>query len=189
MNSDKTAGEWYTPQHEYDAPPNDKYVTNNPYINIDGLLRGFDNNIVNSMITVPRRSIGNYADIVPSKVFLLSTNEVGLANENNIDEGKIYEYFSNNNVNEQRLAYPSEYCLDNAGGYTYTDANFAFWKPWYWWLRTPGSGNSAAVRVITTRGTGADACACSGVNGLRFAICLPTDKYLELKEKEIRKND
>ena len=183
MNSNKAAGEWYTAQHEYDAPPNSNNVTNNPYTNIDGLLRGFDNDIVNSMITVPRRSIGNYADIVPSKVFLLSANEVGLANDNTIAEGKIYEYFSNNNIDNRRLAYPSEYCLNNAGGVT-KDTEFSFGRPWYWWLRTPSSSNSSTVRVVTTYGPIVDACACSGINGLRFAICLPTDKYLELKEKE-----
>ena len=182
MNSDEAGGQWYTAKHIYDVAPDFDNVTYNPYTNIDGLLRGFDNDVVNSMITVYKTTAVpnkyNRGDLDIGKVFLLSTTEVGLADKNNIDEGDIYEYFDNNNVDVQRLAYPSEYCLNNAGGYTNT--NFASGKPWHWWLRTPSYG----VRIVTLSGALNSNNAYNGNIGLRFAICLPTDKYLELKEKE-----
>ena len=187
MNSDEAAGEWYTSQHNADVAPSDTSVVSyNPYSNVDGLLRGFDNDVVNSMITVYKTTAvpnkNDRGDLDIGKVFLLSTTEVGLADKNNIDEGNIYEYFDNNNVDAQRLAYPSEYCLNNAGGFTNT--SFASGKPWHWWLRTPYSGNSYSVRFVDTTGALNNSYAYYGYFGLRFAICLPTDKYLELKEKE-----
>ena len=185
MNSDKAAGEWYTAKHIYDVAPDFDNVTYNPYTNIDGLLRGFDNDVVNSMISVYKTTVvpnkNDRGDLDICKVFLLSTTEVGLADKNNIDEGNIYEYFSNN-TNEQRLAYPSTYCLNNAGGYTSTA--FASGKPWHYWLRTPTPNNSCYVRSVLRSGELNSHYAYYGINGLRFAICLPTDKYLELKEKE-----
>ena len=179
MNSDKAAGQWYTAQHSADAAPDStSVVTFNPYSNVDGFLRGFSSDVVNQMITVDKTTAlntvtdGGGSEVVSSKIFLLSTTEVGLANENNIAEGKIYEYFSNNNVNSQRLAYPSTYCLNNAGGYT--NNNFAFGKPWHWWLRTPSSVHSSYVHIVHASGALGGSDAYYGSNGLRLALSLKT---------------
>ena len=183
MNSDKAAGEWYTARHSADAAPDRANVWNsyNPYSNADGFLRGFDKSLVDSMITVDKTTAlntvtdGGGSEVVSSKVFLLSTTEVGLANENSIAEGKIYEYFSNNNVDAQRLAYPSEYCLNNT---EYTTGNLASGKPWYWWLRTPSSGSYTNVRFVNTTGAHSSDRAFNGYYGLRVAFTLPTNCIL-----------
>ena len=188
MNSDKVGGEWYEKQHSYDEDPyNTSVVSYNPYSNIDGLLRGFNSGVVKEMIKVDKITTipitdGSGSETVSSKVFLLSNTEVGLANENSIEEGSIYEYFSNNNTNNQRLAYPSEYCLNNAGGYTST--SFVSGKAWYWWLRTPHSGHSYNTRIVSTSGTLSYSYAYLAHYGLRFAFCLPTEIYLKLKKEK-----
>ena len=177
MNSDKAGGQWYTAQHSVDAAPDStNVVSHNPYSNIDGFLKGFSSDVVNSMITVDKTTVlhpvdGGGSEVVSSKVFLLSTTEVGI-NENNIAEGKIYEYFSNNNVDSQRLAYPSTYCLNNAGGFTST--GLVSGKPWHWWLRTPSSVNSDIVRSVDISGALNNNYAYIGSYGLRLALSLKT---------------
>lgn len=211
MNSDKCACYWFNPEHKYDlSPSNEIYINNevisdnskpkynlspkytkevvssNPYHGIDGLLKGFSTDIVNNMITVDKITalnvsdinITNNSEVVSSKVFLLSRTEVGLGNENNVAEGKIYEYFNTDGANK-RKAYSSIYCLNNAGGYT--DTNFACGKPWLWWLRTPNSGNSYAVRIVYLDGSLFGYSAYGGNWGVRFAFCLPIDYFLSLK--------
>lgn len=176
LNRDDPYGKWYIPQHPYDQAPTPDAVTHNSYINRPGFLHGFSGDFKQQLVTVSKTTVkntvtdGGGSENVSSKVFLLSTTEVGFTNENNIVEGVIYEYFSKNNTNDQRLAYPSTYCLNNAGGYTNT--NFAEGKGWYWWLRTPNSGDSFTERHVYLDGSLIHYDACYGHVGLRPAMVI-----------------
>ena len=178
MNSDAEAGQWYTAQHPADASPTSDNVWNNynPYADKAGFLHGFSDDFKRQLVTVNKttakntKTDGGGSETVSSKAFLLSTTEVGLANENNIAEGTIYEYFSKNNTDAQRVAYPSTYCLNNAGGYTNT--NFAEGKGWHYWLRTPDSGTSYRERLVHTSGALTSANAYAGGIGLRVGLTI-----------------
>ena len=178
MNSDKAAREWYTAQHSADAPPIEANVwsNHNPYANIDGLLKGFGPELTDKLAIVDKTTVvptidGGGSEVVSSKIFLLSITEVGLDNENNIAEGSIYEYFSMNNTNNRRIAYPSTYCLNIT---TYSSGNLTASNGWYYWLRTPYYLNSNIVRGVYSSGALGSNYAYGGDNGLRFGLCIKT---------------
>ena len=179
MNSEAEAGQWYTAQHSADQSPTSDNVWDNynPYVDKEGFLHGFSDDFKRQLVTVNKITAkntitdGGGSEIVSSKAFLLSTTEVGLANENNIAEGTIYEYFSKNNTDARRVAYPSTYCLNNAGGYTST--SFAEGKGWQYWLRTPHSGYSCYGRNVFTSGALASlGSAYYGYIGLRVGLVI-----------------
>lgn len=103
---------------------------------------------------------GSY-ETVTSKMFLASTTEVGLANENSIAEGSLLALFSND---ASRVAYPTSECVSKS---EYTNANFTTSKGWYWWLRTPSSSNADIVRRVNSDGTLNNTNACRGLSGVR----------------------
>ena len=177
MNSEAAAGQWYSAKHSADQSPNSTdVVTYNPYADKAGFLHGFSDDFKQQLVTVNKTTAkntvtdGGGSETVSSKAFLLSTTEVGLANENSIAEGTIYEYFSKNNTDAQRIAYPSTYCLNNAGGYTST--SFAEGKAWHYWLRTPYSGTSYDERTVHTSGTLSNYSAYYGYIGLRVGLTI-----------------
>ncbi len=141
LNSNAAAGAWYSAKHSADAPPTNANVWNN-YNEYDawaGFLAMLDPKFVAELLTttqtVARNTVtdGGSYETVTSKMFLPSTTEVGLANENNIAEGTLLALFSND---ASRVAYPTAQCVSNS---EYKDANFSTSKGWYWWLRTPYS--------------------------------------------------
>ena len=116
LNSNATAGNWYSAKHSADAPPTNANVW------------------------------GSY-ETFTAKMFLASTTEVGLANENGIAEGALLALFSNN---ASRIAYPTAECVSNS---EYSNSNFTTSKGWYWWLRTPDSSYAYSVRNVNSGGT------------------------------------
>lgn len=169
LNSNATAGAWYSAKHSADAPPTNANVWNN-YNEYDawaGFLAMLDPKFVAELLTttqtVARNTVtdGGSYETVTSKMFLASTTEVGLANENNIAEGTLLALFSNN---ASRVAYPTAQCVSNS---EYTDANFSTSKGWYWWLRTPNSSNAHGVRYVNSVGYLYYDSACYGRNGVR----------------------
>lgn len=169
LNSNATAGAWYSAKHSADAPPTNANVWNN-YNEYDawaGFLAMLDPKFVAELLTttqtVARNTVtdGGSYETVTSKMFLASTTEVGLANENNIAEGTLLALFSNN---ASRVAYPTAQCVSNS---EYTDANFSTSKGWYWWLRTPNSSNAHGVRYVNSVGSLYYDSACYGRNGVR----------------------
>ena len=155
LNSNAAAGAWYSAKHSADAPPTNANVWNN-YNEYDawaGFLAMLDPKFVAELLTttqtVARNTVtdGGSYETVTSKMFLPSTTEVGLANENNIAEGTLLALFSND---ASRVAYPTAQCVSNS---EYTDANFSTSKGWYWWLRTPNSSNAHHVRDVYSDGS------------------------------------
>lgn len=114
-------------------------------------------------LTVVKSSTdGGSYETFKAKMFLASTTEVGLANENNIAEGSLLALFSND---ASRVAYPTAQCVNNADGYT--NSGFATSKGWYWWLRTPNSSNACLVRSVYSVGSLFGSYAYYGVVGVR----------------------
>lgn len=169
LNSNAAAGTWYSAKHSADAPPTNANVWNN-YNEYDawaGFLAMLDPKFVAELLTttqtVARNTVtdGGSYETVTSKMFLPSTTEVGLANENNIAEGTLLALFSND---ASRVAYPTAQCVSNS---EYTNSNFSTSKGWYWWLRTPYSSNASGVRNVNADGSLHYTNACRGNNGVR----------------------
>lgn len=155
LNSNAAAGAWYSAQHSADAPPTNAnvYSNYNEYDAWAGFLAMIEPKFVAELLdttqTVVKNTVtdGGSYETVTSKMFLASTTEVGLANENSIAEGSLLALFSND---ASRVAYPTSECVSNS---EYTNSSFATSKGWYWWLRTPNSSGAHNVRNVGTGGT------------------------------------
>lgn len=174
LNSPAGAGQWYEPQHAADAPPNSGEVTYNPYTQQAGFLNAFTADereaILQTTLTVVKSSTdGGGSETFTKKVFLLSTTEVGLANENGIAEGTRLALFTSEN--SSRICYPTAAAVANSD---FSDSSLAVDKPWYWWLRTPAAFNAAGVRCVDSYGSLNNYYAYLGVGGLRPALNLPS---------------
>jgi hypothetical protein len=169
LNSNAAAGAWYSAKHSADQAPTTKntHVTYNPYTSWAGFLAMLDPKFVAELmettLTVVKSSTdGGSYETFKAKMFLASTTEVGLANENNIAEGSLLALFSND---ASRVAYPTAQCVNNADGYT--NSGFATSKGWYWWLRTPYSSGAGVVRYVFSVGSLAGIYAYDGGYGVR----------------------
>lgn len=155
LNSNAAAGAWYSAKHSADQAPTTKntHVTHNPYTSWAGFLAMLDPKFVAELLTttltvVKSTTDGGSYETFKAKMFLASTTEVGLANENNIAEGSLLALFSND---ASRVAYPTAQCVNNADGYT--NSNFSTSKGCYWWLRTPYSSSAGYVRSVYSVGS------------------------------------
>lgn len=155
LNSNAAAGAWYSAKHSADQAPTTKntHVSYNPYTSWAGFLAMLDPKFVAELLTttltvVKSTTDGGSYETFTAKMFLASTTEVGLANENSIAEGTLLALFSND---ASRVAYPTAECVSNADGYT--NSSFATSKGWYWWLRTPNSSNAYYVRNVYSGGS------------------------------------
>ena len=169
LNSNAAAGAWYSAKHSADQAPTTKnaHVTYNPYTSWAGFLAMLDPKFVAELmettLTVVKSSTdGGSYETFKAKMFLASTTEVGLANENNIAEGSLLALFSND---ASRVAYPTAQCVNNADGYT--NSGFATSKGWYWWLRTPNSSSAYNVRNVNSDGSLNNSNAYYGGSGVR----------------------
>lgn len=168
LNSNATAANWWSSQNTGDqAPTNANVWTNyNEYDQWAGFLAMLDSNFVaqlmDTTLTVVKSTTdgGSYETFI-RKMFLASTTEVGLANENSIAEGALLALFSND---ASRIAYPTAQCVSNS---EYTNASLTTAAGWYWWLRTPYSANAFGVRSVNTEGTLVSYYAYIGNRGVR----------------------
>ena len=168
LNSNAAAGQWYSAKHGQDAPPSSANVWDNvnPYDTWAGFLAMLDDDFVAALmtttLTVAKNTVtdGGSYETFTAKMFLASTTEVGLANENGIAEGSKLALFSDNT---SRLAYCTQAAIDksNYGSDPTTS------QAWYWWLRTPYSGNSYSVRNVDTSGALNNYVAGNGYRGVR----------------------
>ena len=153
LNSNAAAGKWYSAKHSADAPPTTAACAGyNGYDTRAGFLAMLDDDFVKALqdttVTVAKNTVtdGGSYETVTSKMFLASTTEVGLANENGIAEGSKLALFSDNT---SRIAYPTAQCVSNSN---YTNSGFNTSSAWYWWLRTPNSAYSYHVRYVLASG-------------------------------------
>lgn len=173
LNSNAGAGAWYSAKHSADSPPNSTNVSVNAYDTRAGFLAIFDVAFVNALmettLTVVKNTVtdGGSYETVTDKVFLASTTEVGLANENSIAEGTKLALFTND---ASRVAYCTQEAI-NTSAYT-SDPTTS--DAWYWWLRTPVSSGARSVRCVGTGGTLSSGNACLGGLGVRPLCNLPS---------------
>lgn len=177
LNSERAANSWYIAQHGYDAAPNSSNVGQvsgvaiNPYDTEAGFLTNFSDNLKNSLQTVSKITAlnpvtdGGGSEEVSSKVFLLSTTEVGLADENNIAEGTIYEYY----LSDAAYKRQKNLANNNAKG-NYNNAT----NPWIWRLRTMNAGDSCSCRTVADNGLRSSGGADFGYFGVAPAIVIPS---------------
>lgn len=174
LNSNATAGNWYSAKHSADAPPINANILDN-YNEYDGwasflamLDPKFVAKLLDTTLTVVKSSTdGGSYETFTAKMFLASTTEVGLANENGIAEGVRLALFSND---ASRVAYPTAECVNSS---EYKNSNFTTSKGWYWWLRTPNSSYAYFVRYVRSDGTLDLNYACVGYGGVRPLCNLP----------------
>ena len=176
LNSAAGAGQWYSAQHSYDAPPNASNVWSgyNEYQDEAGFLNGFEQDfrdaLLDDTITVARSSTdGGGSEQITRKVRLLTETEVGLGNENGIAEGTQWEYF---NSNARRQAYPTAEAVSQS---EYTSSSLSSTQYWWWWLLTPYAGTAYHVRYVRSGGDLDNNYAWHGHFGVRPALFLDPD--------------
>lgn len=144
-----------TAQHSADASPTNTNVWSNynEYDQEKGFLANFSTQLKKQLLTVTKRTAknnvtdgGSYEDVV-QKIFLLSNTEVGLANENNIVEGSIYDYFK---TASNRIAYLTAEAVSKS---EYKSTNVLASQPGWWWLRTPYASCSYYARYVSAGGS------------------------------------
>lgn len=179
LNSDGEAGNWYMAQHGADAPPTNGNVWSNynEYDQEAGFLTFLSKGMKDALKIVSKTTVKHSVDsggteTVSAKIHLLSTTEVGLANEGGTAEGKIYEYFSASNNSERRIAYPTKPCVNKS---EYTDSNLTTSNGWYYWLRTPFESFSSRARTVNTDGSRLNKNANASERGVRPAWFLSSD--------------
>ena len=172
LNKDSAGGSWYSAQHSADQSPNSStYVTEGtPYATRPGFLNAFTTEEKNAILSTTIRVAKPIADgagyeDISRKIFLPSTTEVGLANENSIAEGAIWSYFSGGNRNASLTFQAFTHSPSTSKPSTHESA-------WYWWLRTPYYSVSPIVRNVVYDGTLNSMRASYGANGVRPAVNL-----------------
>lgn len=172
LNKDSTAGAWYVAAHVADQAPNLANVdSNTPYNTKAGFLNLFtskEKNIIqNTTIRVVKSLVdgAGYEDIT-RKIYLPSTTEIGLANENSIAEGAKWSFFNT----EGKIAYLTQQAFENTPA---SNKPTVIETQWYWWLRTPSYTTSNTVHFEYGNGLYQQA-AYYGYFGLRPACNLPS---------------
>ena len=176
LNKDADGGEWYSAAHSADHSPDNIAGSNTgtQYANHSGFLNGFTNDekaaILSTTIRVVKPSAdgGSYEDII-RKVFLPSTTELGLSNENSIAEGAAWGYYTSNTA---RIGYVTQQCFDNTPSNTKPSSKTT---AWYWWLRTPRYSYTNYVQTVLSDGSLKNNVVYNanyGANGIRPALNL-----------------
>lgn len=174
LNKDAAGGAWYVAAHSADHAPDTTEDTGNygtQYAARPGFLNGFTDDekaaILSTTIRVVKPSVdgGSYEHVV-RKVFLPSTTEVGLSNENSIDEGAAWGYYTSNTA---RIGYLTQQCLSNTPSSSKPSSKTT---AWYWWLRTPDDSGAGLARVVGSGGSLGSRGACDGGGGVRPALNL-----------------
>ena len=183
LNSTAGANSWYSAQHTADAPPNSSNVFQqsgtaiNPYDTEAGFLSFIPSSLRGALQTVSKKTLkatidGFGTENVSSKIFLLSTTEVGLANEGNTAEGSIYYYYVTGGTNKRKKNLAS----DAAKG-DFSSAS----SPWFWWVRTPRYNGSHQTRCVSSDGSlDYGGSAYEGTRGVAPAFCIPQTTKVSL---------
>ena len=179
LNSNATAGQWYSAQHSQDAPPTIENVWNkcNAYDTLSGFLSmlnpRFTAKLLDTTLTVSKAEIdGGASETFNAKMFLASTTEVGFTNENGIAEGFLISMFSDNIF---RIGYPSEECVLESD---YKQPTINTTTGWYWWLRTPKAEQGYYTKCVKNDGTLETGATYAGDRGIRPLCNISADTLL-----------
>lgn len=172
LNSSAGAGEWYSPQHEYDAPPSKANINYyNAYEDDPGFLNGATPQERELLLDTDRKIGGITITGITctDKVFLLTTDEFGLETVGAANGTKI-PYFADNNA---RQATVTTACVTDSDFNNDPVANKETWP--YWTATSYSSSNSSDVSDVTEHGTRNHGDAYYGEEGVRPACNLRSD--------------
>ena len=181
LNSNAEAGQWYSPQHQYDAPPTNANVldNNNEYDQWAGFLAmmdgGFTDALMDTTLIVAKATYdGGGGEQCEAKIFLPSATEMGQTVY--IAEGTKLALFSDD---ASRIAYLTSHAFRNS---EYKGDNLTEANGWYWWLRSPCVERNGvnSTYYIGTGGALVVNFAYSGKSGIRPLCNLPGDTRLDL---------
>jgi hypothetical protein len=183
LNSEEAEGQWYSPQHPYDAPP--IYTANSGEINLSydqwaGFLYMLDPKFVEILLTTQSiTALGSYDggtgefDTVNSKIFLPSRTELGGTLTNGVEEGKQIAHFTSNS---NRIKTYTQEALSKLSEMGYSpDSNGA------WYLRTIANDtHSGSLWVIYNIGltTGSQRNATAGNVAISPMCNVPDNIYV-----------
>lgn len=174
LNKDAAGGAWYSAAHSADHSPDTTAGTGGygtQYATRPGFLNGFTDDekaaILSTTIRVVKPNVdgGSYEDI-QRKVFLPSTTEIGLSNENSIAEGSAWGYYTSNSA---RIGYVTQQCFSNTPSSSKPSSKAT---AWYWWLRTPLYSYARRARYVYSDGSLYYYSAYRGTLGVRPALNL-----------------
>lgn len=180
LNKDAAGGAWYSAAHSADHSPDTTAGTGGygtQYATRPGFLNGFTDDekaaILSTTIRVVKPSTdgGSYEDVV-RKVFLPSTTEVGLSNENSIAEGAAWGYYTSNTA---RIGYVTQQCFSNTPSSSKPSSKTT---AWYWWLRTPDYSYAYYARDVRSAGSLLGNSAYNGYGGVRPALNLSSSQLV-----------
>ena len=175
LNAEDT--EWFRQKHGCDTPPEDRLMYNGRYgyANKPGFLHYFDEWEVEAIeeseikTALPTKDIptgGEKHETIYAKVFMPSRTNVGGGTENRIQEGEVWDLFSDG-ANRACLFSPELYAnTPNNDKPEYED------EEWYYYLRSPSAGYSCDVRCVCRDGGIGSACAYNVYLGVRPALKL-----------------
>lgn len=174
LNKDAAGGAWYRAAHSADHSPDTTAGTGGygtQYAARPGFLNGFTDDekaaILSTTIRVVKSSVdGGSYEYIQRKVFLPSTTEVGLSNENSIAEGAAWGYYTSN---ADRIGYVTQQCFSNTLSSSKPSSKN---NAWYWWLRTPRNSYAEFARRVLSNGSLDYSRVYLGINGVRPALNL-----------------
>ena len=185
LNSSAAAGEWYSPKHTEDTPPSQEYIVGsqsagNPYETWAGFLSilpdAFKSSIMDTNIEVLKAlamyDTDEYIEMCTSKVFLASSKEAGVTNNNKYVEGSTLALFTDNN---SRKSYATTECIDNSNGFNSFILNDIM--PFVWTMRSPY--NRYSLYVVDYNGSGNAICGANMDGGLRPLCNLPNSMRVD----------
>lgn len=161
-NSDADAWMWYTPQHEYDHPPDTTdYVTANPYESESGFLKGFTSGFKENMFDVTKKIETD----VTRKIHLLTLREAGTTYRYDDISLKPYELFSDDASRKAEIV--KEWNENGTGTYSgwWTASNEVYYS---YFIHPSGYGGGSSGGDYRTAYIG-------GYCGFRPYCCLNSD--------------
>lgn len=187
LNSEEYANEWYISQHSVDTPPSSDYIYKNlgisvnPYDSENGFLTNLSPSLNHALMTVTKTvaknavTDGGGSETVSSKLFLLSSTEIGLTDTSTPVEGILYSFY---NSSSETIC--DKYAMNELvfGNDTWEDIT----KRQQWWLRSPNTSSAYLVYIgPTSRTEGKHVSAggaATGACGVSPAFCIPSNTYV-----------
>ena len=168
---------WYTAQHQYDAPPtNDNVRSGGAYSHRPGFLYHFSEGEKNAILSTSIRCIrttveGEGADYISAKVFLPSTTELNGSLNNGYAEGEVWERFRN---------YPSLTCRPTMQviNNTTADSNVGYGIDHLWWTRSANYSVPSTTYYVTKDGQVSYGHSNIGNIGIRPALNLSSTQLI-----------
>ena len=180
LNSDQA--NWYSAQHQYDAPPSKDNVWQNvgigynPYDTHKGFLYYWSNEdkalLKDMTLTLANNTVtdGGGSYTWTGKVWLPTYTQMGFGKNNSINEGTKFSKFTDNS---SRIKTINKYCAEN-NKYC-KKYNIIEGREQFYWMSSVISNSSCSLRLVSLEGSdtsGGDG-VYDGTRGIAPCICLP----------------